>query len=195
MPDLPLSPGKIGDCYIRSIASTARIIDSVDESQWSNSTPCSEWDVKDVVNHLVYENRWMVALFEGQTIAEVGDRFDGDLVGDDPKNVYRESAAEVLAILRQDDAMSRTCQISSGPVTGAEYASQLFLDTLVHGWDISVGAEAPAALDPELVDACIPLAETTAAYAAGSGSFAESVPVNSDTDPQTRLLAILGRAS
>ena len=37
-----------------------------------------------LVNHVVYEDVWTVPLMEGATIAEVGDRFEGDLLGDDP---------------------------------------------------------------------------------------------------------------
>ena len=48
------------------------------------ATPCTEWDVRALVNHVLGEIRWAVPLFAGSTIAEVGDRFDGDLLGDDP---------------------------------------------------------------------------------------------------------------
>lgn len=193
MPDLPLDPERVRDCYSRSIDSTTRIVETITDSQWPNSTPCTDWDVLAVTNHLVYENRWAVALLNGKTIEEVGDAFEGDLVGGDPRRVYRESSIEVKEILSQSDSMSRTCHISSGPVSGAEYACQLFLDTLIHGWDISVGVGRPVVLDTGLVEACIPVAQLTAAQAAGSGSFAKPVPVESHLSPQTRLLALLGR--
>lgn len=192
---MPHEPEKIRDCYTRSLNSTLHIVEAVADSQWTNATPCGEWDVKGIVNHLVYENRWMVALFNGKTIDEVDQAFEGDLVGGDPLAAFQETSDEVLKILAQDDAMSRTCHISSGPTSGAEYASQLFLDSLIHGWDISVGIGSPASLDSELVGACLPLAELTAKYATGSGSFAEPVQVNADASQQTRLLAILGRVS
>jgi uncharacterized protein (TIGR03086 family) len=112
----------------------------VTDSAWVNDTPCTDWNVKDVVNHIADENIWMVALFNGRTIAEVGNEFEGNLVGDDPAGVYERTANDVKAILAEPDAMSRTCQISSRPVSVVEYAKQLFLDTLIHGWDIAVGA-------------------------------------------------------
>jgi uncharacterized protein (TIGR03086 family) len=142
------------------------------------------------VNHIVYENVWMVALFNGRTIENVGDEFEGDLVGDDPAGVYLRTANEVKAILAEPDAMSRTCQISSGPVTGAEYSKQLFLDTLIHGWDIAVGSKQDSTLDDYLVSMCTPLAQEIADNEAYRAAFNEATSGSTSENPQTRLLAL-----
>tara|TARA_B110000263_G_scaffold195153_1_gene173478 strand:+ start:282 stop:452 length:171 start_codon:yes stop_codon:yes gene_type:complete len=55
--------------------------------------------VQAVINHIVYENVCMTALFSGRTIAEVGNEFEGDFVGDDPTAVYIRTANEVIVIL------------------------------------------------------------------------------------------------
>ena len=191
--DLPLEPEQIRDCYSRSIDSTLAVVAAITDDRWSHATPCAEWNVKHIVNHLVYENRWAVELFDGKTIEEVGDAFEGDLVGEDPRGVYRESSSTVKDILSQSSSMSVTCHISSGPVSGAEYACQLFLDSLIHGWDIAIGAGLNAELDAGLVEACMPVAELTQQHAAGSGAFAEPVAIENASSPQTRLLALLGR--
>jgi len=68
----------------------------IGDGDWSNPTPCSEWDVRTLVNHLVYEHRWAVPLLDGATIADVGDRYEGDLLDDDPIAVWQESLAEAL---------------------------------------------------------------------------------------------------
>jgi uncharacterized protein (TIGR03086 family) len=188
-----LTPEIISDCYLRSLESTINFVTNVPDNAWGNYTPCSDWDVKDVVNHIVYENVWMVALFNGRTIEEVGDEFEGDLVGDDPAGVYLRTANEVKAVLAEPDAMSRTCQISSGPVTGAEYAKQLFLDTLIHGWDIAVGSKQDATLDEYLVDMCMPLGQAIADNEGYRAVFKAPTEGSTSDNPQTRLLALLGR--
>ena len=68
-----------GSCGRRFAAPVA----GVGSEQWYDETPCSEWDVRTLVHHLLYEQRWVPPLFEGLTIEQVGDRFDGDLMGDD----------------------------------------------------------------------------------------------------------------
>ena len=188
-----MNDATISDCYTKSLDSSINFVNNVPADAWGNDTPCSDWDVKAVVNHIVYENVWMVALFNGRTIAEVGDEFEGDLVGDDPAAVYQRTANEVKAILAQPDAMTRTCQISSGPVSGAEYSKQLFLDTLIHGWDVAVGSKQDATLDDYLVEMCTPLGQTIADDEGYRGAFAAATTGESSPNPQTKLLALLGR--
>ena len=36
-------------------------------------TPCSEWDVEALLNHMLYEVAWVKPLLEAKTIEEVGD--------------------------------------------------------------------------------------------------------------------------
>ena len=43
-----------------------------------------KWTVRDLANHVTNENLWTVPLIKGSTMDEVGDRFDGDVLGDDP---------------------------------------------------------------------------------------------------------------
>ena len=95
--------------------------------------------------------------------------------------------------LAQPDAMTRTCQISSGPVSGAEYSKQLFLDTLIHGWDIAIGSKQDARLDDYLVQVCMPLAQAIADNDGYRGAFATPINGNATGNPQTSLLGLLGR--
>jgi len=188
-----MDPAVVLDCYLRSLDSTINFVSNVADDAWNNDTPCSDWDVKDVVNHIVYENVWMVALFNGRTIEEVGDEFEGDLVGDDPAGVYVKTANEVKAILAEPDAMTRTCHISSGPVSGADYAKELFLDTLIHGWDIAVGSKQDATLDPYLVEQCMPLGQAIADNESYRSAFKAPTEGSTSGNPQTHLLGLLGR--
>ena len=78
---------ELADLHRRSVESWRSRLDAVDDSQWTLPTPCTEWDVRALVNHVIGEELWTVPLVDGATIEEVGDRFDGDLLGDDPTAV------------------------------------------------------------------------------------------------------------
>src|SRR4051812_12240655 len=80
----------------RTVENWQRILDDVTADQWDDPTPCTEWNVRALVNHVVGEELWVRPLLEGSTIEQVGDRFDGDLLGDDPVARGREASAEAV---------------------------------------------------------------------------------------------------
>jgi uncharacterized protein (TIGR03086 family) len=136
----------------RAAAAFGRLVEQVADGQWCEPTPCAAWSVRQLVNHVVYENRWAVPLFAGKTVADIGDTFDGDLLGADPVTAWRESAAETRTAIDAPDAMTRTVHLSFGDVAGEEYARQLVADLLIHGWDLARAIGADESLDPTLVD-------------------------------------------
>jgi uncharacterized protein (TIGR03086 family) len=90
--------------------------------------------------------------------------------------------------------MDAACAVSYGPVPGSVYCGHRFLDVLVHGWDIAKSTGQDTRLDPELVDACWAVVEPQLEMLKASGAFGSDVEVADDADPQTKLLAALGRA-
>ena len=70
--------------FSRSIEQLGSRIDAVRPDQWTDGTHCSEWDVRELVNHVTGEQLWAPHLLGGQTIEEVGDRYDGDVLGEYP---------------------------------------------------------------------------------------------------------------
>jgi nitrilase len=167
----------------------------IGDDQWELPTPCSEWNVRQLVNHLVYENRWTAPIFAGRTIAEVGDRFEGDLLGDDPRAAWDDAAKEAVAAVQERGALGRTVHLSFGDVPGSEYAMQLFADHLIHGWDLARAIGSDERLDPELVDACAGwFAEMEDGYRS-TGAIGPRPQTPPGADAQTRLLAAFGRTT
>jgi len=161
--------------------------------QWDAATVNTEWSVRDLVNHLVYEDLWAPPLFAGSTIAEVGDRFEGDVLGDDPQQAWAAASGRTAAAVGTDGVLDRTVHLSFGDVPGAEYAMQLFADHLVHAWDLARAIGADERLDAGLVQACATwFADREDAYR-GAGAIAARPPVPDDADEQTLLLASFGR--
>jgi uncharacterized protein (TIGR03086 family) len=182
-----------GELYVKAMATTQRYMDGVRADQWHAPTPNTEWDVKQVANHIIGENLWAGELLRGKTIAEVGNKFDGDVAGSDPAAAYRASVSVATEAVTAPGAMETVCHLSFGDFSGADYSAQLFLDLLIHGWDIAKATQQDTRLPPELVDACIPIAQEITAMARSSGVYGDDLPVSPDADQQTRLLAIVGR--
>src|SRR4051794_33689541 len=105
---------EIGALHERTVGEWTRIVDSVDGSSWGLTTPCTEWTVRDLVNHVVGEDLWTVPLVEGATVEDVGDRLDGDVLGDEPRGRAREAADQALAAVAKRLPSGGTVQLSYG---------------------------------------------------------------------------------
>lgn len=179
--------------YRRSLAGFTRRVARVGPGQWSAPTPCVDWDVRTLTNHLVGEDRWAVPLLAGVTLAEVGDRFDGDLLGDDPAATAAEAAREAEAAVIAPGALDRTVHLSFGDAPASEYVYQLLADHLVHSWDLAVAIGADSRLDPDALGVCADwFASREEMYRAG-GAIGARVPVPESAGAQDRLIAAFGR--
>lgn len=113
------------------------LVQSVPAESWSAPTPCSDWDVRALVNHVAGEEMWTVPLLAGRTIAEVGDSFDGDVLGGEPTVAVDSAAKAAVAAFDEPGAAERTVHLSFGDTPASEYAMQLIADHVVHGWDLA----------------------------------------------------------
>ncbi len=84
--------------YHRTVEAWADRVNAVDPGQWDDPTPCRDWTVRDLVNHVVGEDAWTVPLVEGKTIADVGSTLDGDLLGDDPVRAALDAAMAATTV-------------------------------------------------------------------------------------------------
>ena len=141
----------LNDLYRRTVASWSDRVGRVRADQWASSTPCAEWTVRDLVNHVTGEDLWAVALLNGGTIAEVGDRLDGDLLGDAPGTAALAAAEDAAAVVAERLRVGGTVLLSYGEERVEEYVAQLAADHLVHGWDLAVAIGGPTQLDRDAV--------------------------------------------
>jgi uncharacterized protein (TIGR03086 family) len=175
-----------------------RAVNSFDErvhavTDWNAPSACSDWSAKELVNHIVYENKWTPDLLSGKTLEEVGDSHEGDLVGTDPLAAWHDSAGAAVKAVQGVTDLEQPVNVSWGQIPAREYIGQLFLDHLIHGWDLAKGTGGNTDLDPELVDACWEIAKSQEDLIRGSGVFGDQQQVPEDASTQTKLLALLGR--
>jgi uncharacterized protein (TIGR03086 family) len=164
----------------------------VTAGQWSAATPCVEWDVRSLVNHVAGEYLWVPELMAGKTVSEVGNRLDGDLLGDDPLAVLASAARSAQTAADHPDSLTLTVHLSFGDVPGAEYLKQMAIDSVIHGWDLARAIGADEALDPELVDFAFDELRKVAENWRAGGAFGP-VKEPADDSNQSRLLALTGR--
>src|ERR1700751_4071308 len=82
----------VRDLFTKASKHYEEAVHQIRDDQWHLPTPCTEWDVRALLQHLVNEQLWVPPLLDGKTIAEVGDRFDGDNLRGDPVAAWDEAA-------------------------------------------------------------------------------------------------------
>ncbi|MFB6888300.1 TIGR03086 family metal-binding protein [Kitasatospora sp. NPDC056327] len=181
-----------GTPHAGALAAFTERIRLVTPGQWDAPTPCAGWTVRDLVNHLTGEQLWVPELLMGSTVSEVGARFDGDVLGDDPVAAWTAAADAARDAFTVPGATGLTVHLSFGDVSGRYYLDQLTADAVVHTWDLAEAIGRLTRLPEDLVD--FALTEFTGyGDLSGSGLFDAPLAVPDDAAPQTRLLALTGR--
>ncbi|MFD2078748.1 TIGR03086 family protein [Actinopolymorpha cephalotaxi] len=194
----------IVDRFASSSAEFARRLRLVRPEQWSGPTPCAEWNVRHLVNHMAGGNLNYVRLLEGGTGADFLRRRDQDVLGDDPIEAYDRSVRTCVAAFSRPGVLRRTLDYPLGEVTARQALAVRVTDSTVHTWDLAHALDVDDSLDPGLVawieenlDAIYAgLAETPTA-SRGSGRFfaAPEGRLPDDASRQDRLLHRMGRSA
>lgn len=137
--------------YHRTVECWAARVNEVRDDQWDDPTPCAEWTVRDLVNHVAGEDLWTVPLMQGQTIDDVGDRFDGDVLGDRPVPAALDAAKEAVSVVAERLPRGELVHLSYGDEDPGEYVRQLAADHLIHAWDLAAATGGDKRLEPHLV--------------------------------------------
>ena len=178
--------------YARGVETFDAVLRRVRTDQWTAATPCVEWDVRTLVNHVVGEDRWVPPLLAGLTIAEVGDTLAGDLLGDDPQSAWDRARLEAEeAVSAMPD--HRIVALSAGPTPVAEYLWQLAADHLIHAWDLATAVGIALVFDDDLAAAVEDWFTTWEDRYRQVGAIGPRVAVPNGASRQHRLLAAFGR--
>jgi uncharacterized protein (TIGR03086 family) len=164
----------------------ARRLRLVGSDDWRRPTPCSEWDVRALVNHVVGANVRFQLLLHGAPTEQVEATRTVDHLGDD-------ALASFVACFHEEGALERIALRATGDRTGRELLSMRILDAAVHGWDLARAISADETLDEAVVAfllACtvaLDLGPQQRAFALADAD------VPGDASPQDQLLHRLGR--
>ncbi|MCQ8192852.1 TIGR03086 family metal-binding protein [Streptomyces rugosispiralis] len=169
-------------------------VHAIRPDQWDDPTPCTEWTVRDLVNHLAVEQMWVPPLVrEGASVGDQSDALEGDLLGDDPVATWDVVATAARDAFREPGALDRVVGLSYGESPATHYCAQMTADAVVHAWDLARAIGADERIPKPLVDFSVREVAPYAADLEESGLFAAPVEPPAGADAQARLLALLGR--
>ena len=187
-----MTQAQVVELHAAAVETFRSLVHAVPAEAWSAPTPCSDWDVRALVNHVVNEELWTVPLLDGRTIDEVGDRFDGDVLGGDPTVAVDSAAKAAVVAFQEPGAPDRTVHLSFGDTPASEYAMQLTADHVVHGWDLAAATAADRRIDDDLVAALTGWFAQREDLYRGAGIISDRPPVVA-ASAQDQLLVAFGR--
>ena len=171
---------------LEEVAANAHsIMARVAPQQRFDPTPCSEWNVQALMNHIAGGTLMFGAAMRG----EEPRRLPGDADAED----YQQAVAELLEAVQQPGAMDRTLTRRSGEVPARQFLITVVMDTLVHSWDLAKATGQDTKLPENLVEAVYESFEVQVDQMRERGAFGPRVAVAEDADLQTRMLAMFGR--
>ena len=183
--------------FEHAVASTAEIVKATPTGKLEAPTPCPEWDVRALLNHVI-GTLWLAEGLFGDKPPRhrmaPGSLPPVDLAGHDPAAAYAEASAAALAAAGAGDALTRVHVTPLGEMPGPGLAGFTTLDILVHGWDLAVATDQPADLDGRLAAHVLGFAQQALATPESrAGRIGPAVPVAADAPVTQRLAAFLGR--
>lgn len=107
--------------------------------QWALPTPCTAWDVRVLLNHVVQGNTRTAAAVAGE---EPPDRIS-DLLGDDPAAALDGSVARLVELFLQPNKLGGTYDSPLGEMAGVALVELRINELQVHGWDLAVATGQP----------------------------------------------------
>lgn len=170
-------------------------LDLVAPDQWSLPTPCDEWDVRGLVNHVVTANTTSERSLHGATRDEMIALIGADYLGDDPLGAFARGADAEAAAFREPGALERVVHHPAFDMPATQLLDFRIGDMLLHAWDLARAIGAAETLDPRVVNIVWESLEPLAAALPASGAFGlgASGTVTDDAPLQLRLLDLTGR--
>ena len=178
------------------LAVAGDLVAGVRLDQWKDPTPCTDWNVRELVGHVVIGDRLYPALLRGEAPPppRARDPKSNDVLGDDPAGVHREGARELIAALSRPGVLEQIVQIPMGSVPGVAAAHMRSTEAIVHGWDLAQATGQEPRFPDGIVQRVLEFTRDKLADVPPDRSpFGPAQPAPAGAPPIVELVALLGR--
>jgi uncharacterized protein (TIGR03086 family) len=165
---------------------TSGVLAGVQADQLDDPTPCREWTVRQLLEH-------MIGVVAGLGSAAAGKPPAEFVLGADPAAQFDEAATAALAAWRTPGVLDGIVDIPAGSMPGHVVAGINLLDTATHTWDLATATGQPAELPEPVATAALEASEQIVSPEIRTGRFGPEQPVPAGASTTARLVAFLGR--
>ena len=180
------------ELHERALEATTAIVANVEPAQFGAPTPCTDFDVRTLLNHMIGGNYLFVKIADGEpgtTRPALGDH-----VRDDALTPYEESANAVARAWSDPALLDKTVYLPFGEFPGAFAVGIHTVEAIVHGWDLAKATGQPTELPAELYAvAWQNTKDIEESFRGPGGPFGPAVEAPAGASDTQRLMAWLGR--
>ena len=171
----------------RALHATTTIVAGVPDDRRDAPSPCADWTVAAVVEHVIRGNHGVAAA--------LGDPAAGDRPDDPLADRFRASSTRAVTAFAAPGALAGTVTVPFGTIPVPVAVGLRTVEALVHGWDVAVASgQDTAVLPDDLAESGIAFTESMFATADRARlPFAPAVPVDPASPAIDRLAGLLGR--
>jgi uncharacterized protein (TIGR03086 family) len=160
------------------------------KDQLAISSPCAEWDVAAVIDHLVGSQ---YSFLQAISVAKPADAA-AEASSGDYRAAFDEVAGSVMDALSADGFESSSVDLPFGTFTGAQFVDFVGLETLAHSWDVAKATSQNTDLAPDAAAHLLEVAQATMGVdRVENSNFGSVQPCAPDAPAADRLAAFLGR--
>jgi uncharacterized protein (TIGR03086 family) len=174
------------DALDRTFQHTSGVLAAVPPDKLDGATPCAEWCVRDLLQH-------MISVVAGLGAAAAGTAPAAFVLDADPATQFDGIATTTLDAWRAPGALDKTIEGPAGAMPGSVYAGINLLDTATHAWDLATACGLPAALPDDVAAFTLEVARQTIAPQIRPGRFADEIAAPGGGSATDQLVAFLGR--
>jgi uncharacterized protein (TIGR03086 family) len=164
----------------------AHVLVNVTSDQLSSPTPCPEWDVKALIDHVIWGNQRVVERAGGRVAP----------LSEDLGAAHRASAKAAQEAFADRQGLTRIYQLPIGEVPGTTFIELRTSDLLAHAWDLAIATGQPTDLDPELAEYVLAFSDQMMSHPGLRGDgrpYGEEQPCGDERSVADRVAAFLGR--
>jgi len=175
---------------------TKRIVDGIEPTQLANPTPCDEWTVRDVLNHVTAGGRMFAIAAESGAVPDdqLVELITGDNLGDDYRGSFRSAADQAIVAFSAPGVLDKMVVLPFGEMPAGVALNIAIFDVTTHTWDLAVGSGQSTELDPEVLEAAYAIAQQMLSdEMRASGLFGPEVAIDEGAPTQAKLAALCGR--
>jgi uncharacterized protein (TIGR03086 family) len=172
---------------------TALVVDNVTNAQLSEPTPCDEWDVRALTNHIIlWTSHSLERRAHGESVAP--DLMERDFAAaPDFAADYRAQLDRALDAWADPSVWERELDMTGSKTPAADVAALIIAEIVLHGWDLAAATGQDYAVSDRAAAAALQAVEANAELFRQYQGFADPVPTAADAPLLDRVLALSGR--